>query len=94
MEEEDVKELINGDTDDEVSVGNDLDDFENRFVRSWVSEDGTRRYFHHTENGRVRIRYIMLPCHPFYNRSRRDRVNVDFHESIRVMRMEQIVNEE
>ena len=94
VEEEDDEELTNGDTDDEVSIGNASDDFANRFVRSWESEDGTRLNIHTIHNGRVLIRNFILPSHPWYDRSHRDRVNIDYLQSIRAMRMEQIINEE
>ena len=75
----DDDELINGDTDNEVSIGYASDDSANRFVRSWLSEDGNRFNIHTTHNGRVLIRNFILPSHPWYDRSHSDRVNMDYY---------------
>ena len=111
MEEEDDEESNNEDIDDQVSSRNDLDDSANidvdneeyvfqpdHFVWSWLSDDGNRRYFHHIENGRLCLRYIILPGYQYYNRliyqNRREVAKEEYVEAVCVAQRKENENDE
>ena len=110
VEEEDDEESNNEDIDDQVRSRNDSDDSANlnvddeeyvvppdRFIQSWLSDDGTRRYFHHIENGRLCLRYIILPGDQYYNRlfyqSHREVAREEYVEAFRLAQRAENLND-